>query len=201
VTALATPTPLERHLREGDQPVRATPLDVFNRARSWFIAGRRIDMGQLAAEFGLHRTTLYRWVGTRDRLLGEILWSLAEPTARRTDPGPGVRGAERIAKANEAYLRAARDAPFLRRFLEQEPEIALRVLTTKDSVLQARSVEFTRRLIEEEVDRGTIDPPMSPADLAYLIVRIGESFLYAPLITGAEPEPEKATQAILALLR
>jgi AcrR family transcriptional regulator len=197
----ASATPLERQLYLADQANRATPLDVFERAREWFVSGRRIDMGQLAAEFGLHRTTLYRWVGTRDRLLGEILWSLAEPAARQTDPGPRVRGAERIAQANERYLRAARDAPFLRRFLEQEPEIALRVLTTKDSVLQARSVDFTRRMLEEEIARGNLDPPIDPGDLAYLIVRISESFLYADLITGAEPQPEKATQAIRALLR
>jgi hypothetical protein len=62
-------------------------------------------------------------------------------------------------------------------------------------------VQFLREVIEEEVERGTLDPPLAPDDLAYLIIRIGESFLYTDLITGQKPAPEKAAQAVRALLR
>ena len=195
-------TPLERQLRAGSVQPRAEPLHAFERAREKFLAGERIDMQQLAAELGLHRTTLYRWVGTRDRLVGEILWSLAEPALREAVESAGrARGGERIARAVERYLRGSLEAPFMRRFLEEEPEAALRVLTMRESVVQARSVDFVRELIEEEVERGALEPPMPPDDLAYLIVRIGESFLYTDVITGGEPAPEKAAQAVRALLR
>ncbi len=195
-------TPLERQLNGEVSAPRAGPLDAFRLAREKFLAGERIDMQQLAAELGLHRTTLYRWVGTRDRLLGEILWSLAEPALEEALAAASrARGAERIARAVDHYTRATLKAPFMRRFLEQEPETALRVITTKDSVLQARSVEFTRALIEEETERDALDPPMPPEDLAYLIIRIGESFLYTDVITGEDPAPEKASQAVRALLR
>ena len=181
---------------------KASPLDAFELARKKFLAGERIDMQQLAVELGLHRTTLYRWVGTRDRLLGEVLWSLAEPTfAAALEHAGRARGGERIARAVEHYLKATNDAPFMRRFLEEEPETALRVITTKESVLQARSVEAQQRLIEEEAARGALDPPLPPHDLAYLIIRISESFLYTDIITGEEPAPEKAGQAVRALLR
>lgn len=198
--AVTVATPLERQLRGEVTAARATPLDAFKLARRRFVAGHRLDMQQLAAELGLHRTTLYRWVGTRDQLLGQILWSLAEPALREA-AADGHRGAERIATAMERYMRATLDAPFMRRFLSEEPEIALRVLTTKDSVVQGRSVEVTRELIEQEVERGALDPPLAPEDLAYLIVRICESFLFTDLITGDEPSPEKAGQAVRALLR
>ena len=39
------------------------------------------------------RATLFRWVGNRDLLIGEILWSLYEPLykeARAITPGHGV---------------------------------------------------------------------------------------------------------------
>lgn len=195
-------TPLERQLRDGSRTARAEPIDAFERAREKFLAGERLDMGQLAAELGLHRTTLYRWVGTRDRLVGEILWSMAEPALRDAVEAAGrARGGERIARAVEHYLTGSLRASFMRRFLEAEPEFALRVLTTKEGVVQARSVDFLRELLEEEVERDSLDPPMSPDDLAYLIVRIGESFLYTDVITGGEPAPEKAAQAVRALLR
>jgi len=196
-------TPLERQLRgDGPEAPRAAPLDAFERARERFLAGERLDMQQLAAELGLHRTTLYRWVGTRDRLIGQILWSMAEPALREAVEAAGrARGGERIARGIERYLQGSLGAPFMRRFLEEEPEAALRVLTTKDSVLQARSVEFVQGLLEEEIERGALEPPMPVHDLAYLIVRIGESFLYTDVITGEDPSPEKAAQAVRALLR
>lgn len=199
----ALETPLERELW-GPAPLsrKPTPLEVFERAREKFLAGERLDMGQLASELGLHRTTLYRWVGTRDRLVGEILWSMAEPALRDSVEAAGrARGGERIARAVERYLSGSLRAPFMRRFLEEEPEFALRVLTTKEGVVQARSVDFLRELLEEEVGRGALDAPLPPDDLAYLIVRIGESFLYTDVITGGDPAPEKAAQAVRALLR
>jgi AcrR family transcriptional regulator len=197
----ATATPLERQLEGLAGTARVTPLDAFHRAREQFLAGRRIDMQQLAAELGLHRTTLYRWVGTRDRLLGEVLWSIAEPALREADAASRARGAERIARAIDRYTRATLEAPFMHRFLTEEPEAALRVLTSKDGVVQGRSVAFVREIIEQEVERGTLEPPLAPGDLAYLIVRIAESFLYTDLITGEQPAPEKAAQAARALLR
>lgn len=205
VTAATMPrmqaaTPLERQLH-GPRAPRAEPIDAFERARERFLAGERLDMQQLAAGLGLHRTTLYRWVGTRDRLVGEILWSMAEPALRAAVESAGrARGGERIARAVEHYLRGSLEAPFMRRFLEEEPEFALRVLTTKEGVVQARSVDFVREWLEEEIARG-LEPPMPAEDLAYLIVRIGETFLYADVITGGEPAPEKAAQAVRALLR
>jgi hypothetical protein len=89
----------------------------------------------------------------------------------------------------------------MRRFLEREPEIALRVLTTKRSALQGRLVEAIRGLLAAEVDAGRLKAPMPLDDLAYIIVRLGESFVYTDIITGGQPNPDKARQAIAALLR
>ena len=75
------------------------PLAAFRIAREWFLAGRRIEMRELAAELGVNRATLFRWVGNRDDLLAEILWSLAERTlATAIDDAPG-HGGQRIATA------------------------------------------------------------------------------------------------------
>ena len=45
------------------------------------------------------------------------------------------------------------------------------------------------------------EPAVEPADLAYVITRIAESFIYTDLITGEPPAPEKAEVTIATLLR
>jgi AcrR family transcriptional regulator len=193
-------TALSRQLRSEGRP-RPTALDAFKLARRKFIAGERIEMQSLAEEVGTSRVTLHRWVGSRDLLLGEILWSLAEPTLRDARAKTRRRGGAGVAEAFGRFLKVTNEAPFMRRFLEAEPEIALRVATTKRSPLQTKLVAATREMLEAEVEAGRLDPPMDLDDLAYIMVRLGESFVYTDVITGGQPEPEKAERAIAALLR
>jgi AcrR family transcriptional regulator len=197
---MANDTALARQL-SSDTPGRPTALDAFKAARRKFIVGERIEMQALAEEVGTSRVTLHRWVGSRDLLLGEILWSLTEPTLQDARKATRKRGGAGIAEAWGRFLRTVNDAAFMRSFLEREPEIALRVLTTKSSPLQARLADAVSEMISVEVDAGRLKPPMEVHDLAYVMVRLGESFVYADIITGSKPEPEKAERATAALLR
>jgi AcrR family transcriptional regulator len=169
-------------------------------ARRTFLRGARVEMQALADELGVSRVTLHRWVGNRDLLLGEVMWSLAEPALAAARAATRATGAAGIAEVAGRYLQGAHEAPWLRAFLEREGEIALRILTTDRSVMQRRTVEATRALLEPEVAAGRITPTMDLDDLAYTIVRIGESFLYTDVIAGGRPAPDKARRAILALL-
>ena len=72
-------TPLQRQLA-GATATRPTALDAFRHARRTFLAGDRVDMQALARTLNVDRATLYRWVGSREQLLAEILWSLIDPT-------------------------------------------------------------------------------------------------------------------------
>ncbi|GBE66057.1 hypothetical protein MFM001_25190 [Mycobacterium sp. MFM001] len=179
---------------------RPDPLTAFRIARRWFMAGRRIEMRELAAELGVNRATLFRWVGSRDDLLAEILWSLAEPTlAMAVDGAPG-RGGQRIVAIMDRFATILDEADYFRDFLRREPERALRILTTRASAVQQRLVAAVEIILREEITHAQLKPPLPPHDLAYLIVRIVESFLYADIITGEQPDIAKAKQAISALL-
>src|SRR4051794_6060825 len=92
-------TPLQQ-LLSGAAPSRRTALDAFSRARRMFLGGQRVDMGVLARDLGVNRATLYRWVGSRDQLLVEVLWSLATRTFDRllADPPPSAGGRSRAAR-------------------------------------------------------------------------------------------------------
>jgi len=172
----------------------------FELAREWFLAGRRVDMGELAQELSISRATLHRRVGSRDLLLGEILWSLSEVTIARLWPSCVGRGAAGIADFVSGYARFANDSPPFRDFLRREPERALRLLTTRASVCQRRTTEKLETLLAGEVEAGRLAPPLPVPDLAYLLVRIGESFVYTDVITGDAPDAAKAHAAVTALL-
>ena len=194
-------TPLAEQLSQPPRPEPAGPLDAFRLARRRFLDGDRVSMGELAAELGTSRVTLHRWVGSRDQLLGEILWSLTMRTLSDARKATRRRGGAGIAEALGRFFDIVHNAPFMRTFLEREPEIALRVLTTKRTPLQSRLVEAVREMLAAEADAGRLEPPMNLDDLAYIIVRLGESFVYTDIITGAQPEPGKARRAIAVLLR
>ena len=175
-------------------------LDAFRVARRWFMAGRRIEMQELAAELGVNRATLFRWVGGRDDLRGEILWSLAEPALAAAVEATAGNGAQRITGAIGRFAAAVDQADFLREFVRREPERALRILTTRAGTMQSRLVASIETLLKDEVSQGNLHSPLPLRDLAYLIVRIVESFLYAEFITGEEPDIAMAELAVGALL-
>lgn len=180
-------------------------LRAFREARHTFIDGARIDMGALAAALGVDRTSLFRWVGNRDRLLSEILWSLAVPTldgASRAADTIGSTGAARIVDVLHRFTADLIEATYFRAFLTREPARAMRLLTTSESDVQSRFVDRITALVVEEQSSGEFDPaPLSAEELARLLVRISESFTYAEFISGEAPDPVRARAAFEYVLR
>src|SRR3954447_9705878 len=102
-------TKLQRDLAGAPERRRPTPLDAFRLARRKFLAAERIDMSALAQELGVNRVTLYRWVGSRDKLLVEVVWSLAEQALDFAKSQTNARGAERIVETVTRFLRLVID--------------------------------------------------------------------------------------------
>src|SRR6201998_4381576 len=171
-------------------------MDAFRVARRWCMAGRQSGVQDGAAELGINRATLFRWVGGRDELLGEILWSLAEPALAAAVEASDGKGARRITGAIGRFAAMVDQADYLREFLRREPERALRILTTGAGTVQARLVGAIEALLNDEVPQNNLRSPLPLRDLAYLIVRIVESFLYAEFITGEEPDIAMAELAV-----
>jgi len=192
-------TPLSRLLDGEDEDVRITPLDALKLARKKWIAGERIDIGELATELGVGRATVFRWVGTRENLYGEVIASLFTVSLERALGESRGHGLEHFFDVVERVLLALVSSTPLRRFVEADSEFALRVLTSKHSPVQHRCVVAFRTEIERHTAAGAMEPALPPEDLAYLLVRIVESFLYRDVITGAEPDMATALAAIRIL--
>jgi len=209
-------TPLQRQLA-GTATARPTALDAFRLARRSFLAGDRVDMQALARALNVDRATLYRWVGSREQLLSEILWSLIDPTIeklRKAHCQPAAPGQSAAAPGQSAAapgqsaaaavitgtVRAVIANPGMQRFLDREGDLALRLLTTKASGFEARLIALIADLASEETSAGRLTGAIPLDDLPYVLVRIMESYIYLGLITGEHPDPDRAARVINALL-
>src|SRR5689334_13932055 len=184
-------TALEKAI-SGQAAARPTPLDALAAGRRRFLADERIDMGALAAELGVSRATLYSWVGSKERLLGEVIWSFAADGVRQAREAATGTGADHIVDVVERFVHLNATFQPLRRFIEQDPELALRLLTSKHGPVQERMIAVARELLDEQVAAGALEPALDLDALAYLMIRVNESFLYSDVITGTEPDVEQA---------
>ena len=168
-------------------------------AKGKWLQGDRLDIGQLAGELGVSRATVFRWVGSRDQLLAEVLWALFAPTIQMAVESARGQGVPRIAEICERVVRDVSRFERFRRFIAEDGELALRVLTSRASPVQSRVIAAFHRLLQTEVERGWT-PPLSVDTLAYLLVRLGESFIYATALSGQKVDIGDAGIAVQLLL-
>jgi AcrR family transcriptional regulator len=186
----------------GTEPPEEIPSEIFQAALATYRDRRRLDMRALAGELGIGRATLYRKVGNRDRLLGEVMWYLTRVAmACSLAKAEGRRGAERVVEVLRLFMSAVNDSADLRHFLEAEPEAALRILTSKHGPIQPGVTDALEGLLAQEEESGHLRPPIERGTLAYVIVRIGEGFLYADVIADQEPDMDAAVRVVAQLLR
>ena len=177
-------------------PPRVTALDAFELAKSKWLVGERLDIGKLADELGVGRATVFRWVGSKEQLYGEVISASFAQTlewAKRASTGTGAKF---LTEVTHNLLRALLASEPLRTFIRHDPEFAMRIVMSSSSPVEHRVISSVRGLIEGEVDSGNLAPAMDTGSLAYVIVRIAESFLYRDVISGDEPDVETATKAI-----
>jgi hypothetical protein len=173
---------------------------VVRGAIDYFLAHATIDMDGLANALSVSRATLYRVEGSRDRLLGDVFWYMADHllgaarAARRQD---GVTG---IVEVTRRFAEAVEQATAFRAFLTREPEVAARVLFTVPGRVHRRAVRAQARVFREVGGADTSWLPGDPDRLAYLYVRIVESAIYAELLSGQPPDLDLTERTLRALL-
>ena len=195
-------TPLARHVSGNGNGEKKSvgPADALVAARRKFLHHERVDMNELAGELGVGRATLYRWVGSRDELLGEVLWSLSVQglaMAREKAKGTGV---EWFLSIYAAFGDVIVESTAVRHFAETEPECALRVMTTQVSPQQRRIIDYYRDLLIEARDTKGLKLRLDPETLSFVLVRVAESFLWTDLITGEEPDLTKSYEVARIIL-
>jgi AcrR family transcriptional regulator len=166
-----------------------------------FAACQRVEVGDMAERLGVSRISIYRWVGNREELLAQILWSLGRDMLAAAERRATVDGEVDFFDAYRNFNRYLVGSEPLLYFLREEPHFALRVLTKPEGLVRTNMESAFRAMLEREVVRRGRPFDLDPATLAYVIICIGESYLYPPVALNMPPNLAKAEQVVSLLLR
>ena len=89
----------------------------------------------------------------------------------------------------------------MKRLLGEEGERTMRLLTRRDKGFQPRLIDAIHRMLAEETRAGRLDLPVDLGEVAYVVVRLIESYVYLDIITGEEPDARRAEPVLRLLLR
>jgi AcrR family transcriptional regulator len=164
-----------------------------------YLECQRVDITVVASRLGLGRATIYRWFGSREALLGEVIARQLELLVVRKRAEVRRRGAlgllDVLDRVNQTLIRSRA----VRRLLEQERHGAMRLLTSSAGVVEPRAVACVQALIEEEMASG-YEPPTDPATLAYALVHLRHAFLWNDATSGVRGDYERLREVQAALL-
>ncbi len=172
---------------------------VLEAARQSFVHAGRLDIQELAHELSVSRATLYRVVSSRERLLGDVLWSLAEislhSAIRETT---GAMDLERLLRIGSQFRKSALGSEALRTFVRAEPSTAAVTLFTRGEMRDRVADEWKALLLQATEGREsslTIDA----SHAAEIIVSLGASMLYGDLISDQEHDSDLVAMVIRSL--
>ena len=197
-----TDAQLRPYIPEGIDLPADIPEAIFVHASRTYLDLRRVDMQVLAKETGVSRRTLYRKVRDRNHLLSQMHWYnsrviLAEGLARSRH----LSGADRLVSVYAHFLQSVAESVPLRHQLRDEPENTLKLITTKQGEIHGKVVAFIERFLRVEREAGRMRDDLPPDALAFAIVRMGESFLYADALTGENTDYRFSVEMIGRLIR
>ena len=172
--------------------------DALALARAQFLAGERVDMQTLAARLGVGRTTLYRWVGDRDQLLGDMLADLADELIATTAARAPGTGLDRFLASIRSYLELVIGADPFQTFLAREPDAALRLIMSKRSPLFRRGAATVAGLLDAAVPEAGEG---NTAEVAEVIVQVASALVSAAYAVGDDPDVDRAIEVISTLLQ
>jgi len=109
----------------------------------------------------------------------------------------GGRGAERVVAVVTRFTEVVIANPGMQRWLAEEGELAMRLLTRSDRGFQPRLIGYVEGLLERE----RVELEAGRREVAYVIVRVIESYTYLDLILGERPDARRAEPILRLLLR
>jgi AcrR family transcriptional regulator len=165
-----------------------------------YLHGQRVDITVVASRLGLGRATIYRWFGSRDALLGEVIARQLELLVARKRAEVTRRGAQGLLEVLDRVNQTLIRSRAVRRLLEQERHAAMRLLTSSAGVVEPRAVACIQALIEEEMTLSGYVPPADPATLAYALVHLRHAFLWNDATSGVRGDYERLREVSAALL-
>ncbi|HXB17040.1 MAG TPA: QsdR family transcriptional regulator [Solirubrobacteraceae bacterium] len=176
---------------------RATARDALELATATHLACRRVDMGTLARELGVARATLYRWFGSREALLEELLLARARAYAGHAHGQSDAQGDERLMQMVRGMVDSSRVATPVRKFVEREPRLALRILAGHDGRLHRFFVDLSLREIALTRGERQARELETTVDAT---VQLINTLIWMAVAIGEEPPAERVEELARELL-
>lgn len=181
------------------RPAAATRDEAFEYAVGMYVRGRRIDLSVLASELGVGRTTIHRWFGTREDLVADVLGFTAVALLAEVRSKVGGEGPRSLLDTFDRFNRELLEVPALSTFLARERN-PMDFVVRADRGPQPMLVEAIGGMIQGEIDAGRYRAPVDSETMAYAIVRLAQSFLYADAATGVRADLVRLRRIEAALL-
>ena len=160
-------------------------------------------MSAMARELDINRATLYRWVGSREQFLVELIWQLTVKSLGRLEQEVTSTGPDWIIDVTIEFAEQVIENPGMKHWLATEGESAMSLLTRSGAGYQPRLIAWIEDSIDLQVGAGAMALPegVQSYDLAYVIERVMAGYIYLDLITGEQPDARRAEPLLDMLLR
>jgi AcrR family transcriptional regulator len=172
---------------------------VLLAARRELVETGVLDMGDVARRAQVGRSSLYRLVGDREGLREMLVRWMAEVGWERALTATGrKRGRARLLAVLSAYTRLVAEDPGLLRAIQADPERTLALCTDHRRSVQPFVVDKVEKLLVEHDDDLALTMPRD--QVAYAIVKLSESFVYADALAGRGVELSSLDSLVSLLL-
>ena len=182
------------------RPAAATREQVIERTLAALREGRRVDVSSIAEELGLARGTIYRWFGSREALVAQVLVMVSQTVLARFRAEVGGEGGAALVETLHRFNGQLSRSHILASLLANEREAALGLICASDGPVTTGIAGAIAELIQVEVDRGAYVAPLEPALLAHAIVKVGEAFLFNHGNVSVRGDVARTYQVLAALV-
>ncbi len=174
---------------------------ILAAANARYVRGEPIDIATLALENHVSRATAYRWLGDNDSLLAEVMRRRTRDAFRAAEKKHRRRlGRARVLAVLRTFLHRIADSKHFAELLRREPRRALMIVASRVHPNQEDLICLVQELLEHEVGHGRLALPFDARTLARIVVRLGEAFVYADVVAGGMPDPDRAVETVEVLL-
>jgi AcrR family transcriptional regulator len=162
-----------------------------------FMAGERVDMQVIAGRLSVSRATMHRWLGTRERLLGEVLGEITTEIFDAIDATATGVGVERFLNVSRPLMETYTSLEPVRTFVAREPELALRVILGEHGAVHKRLADGLRSITAAERSQAEQERLDEVLDM---IIQVSTALIWATIAIGDEPQIDRAVAINSALL-
>lgn len=174
---------------------RPTAEDAIALAREHFLAGERVEMGALAEQLGINRTTLYRWVGEREQLMGTLFTGLIEEWLEIARRERSLRGVDEFLRILRRILELGAAFEPLTLFTRREPALALRILSDRHGAVALKADGTIVEILAE------VAPELEPSPAAVRAIgTVARTLVWANIAIEQEPDIDGVIELAQTLL-